>query len=64
MPVLKVRFETKSKKDVAASDALLHIKKIGVFDTWEMTEPENVDDRNHVDRAHVAASNGRAKQQP
>ncbi len=61
MPVLKACFEAKSKKDVAASYVFLHTKKIGDFDTGEMTEPENVDDRKHVNRVHVAASNGLAK---
>lgn len=64
MPVLKVRFETKSKKDVATSDALLHTEKIGDFDTGEMTEPGHVNDRKRVNRTHVASSNGRTKQQP
>ena len=43
---------------------LSHTEKFGDLTTEDMTEPENVDDRKHVDRAHVAASNGRTKQQP
>ena len=64
MPVLKACLETKSEKDVAASDELLHVEKNGDFDTGEMTEPGHVNDRKHVNRTHVAASNGRTKQQP
>ena len=41
-------------KDVVASNVFLHTKKNGVFDNKEMTEPDNVDDRKHVNRTNVA----------
>ena len=64
MPVLKAYFEAKSRKTSQPATDLSHTEKIGDFDAEEMTVPGHVNDRKHVNRAHVAASNGRAKLHP